>query len=721
MDLQVSHQLVASHLEKIKANMRNSHHRCLVVISGQESWVRALMSSQCQYLNTSDNLIVHSLDAPKVFKAEHTSAKKITHYLGTEFDNLIWDGFDGISPEGFGAATGLIKRGGLMFLLLPPLNKFLEKPDPDYLRMCNEESELTECGTRFLARMVQIVKSDPGVVLIEQGIPISLSASSEASTDKDVVLPTQDQQLAITAIESVSSGHKKRPLVMYADRGRGKSSVLGLAAARITEKTPHKIIITAPSKLACERAFVHFNEATTNSNNSSDPILEFVPPDKIIDNWPSCHLLLIDEAAAIPSPILKKMLTHYPRVVFSSTVHGYEGNGQGFWVRFRSELDTLTPQWKSLELKQPVRWANNDPLERFCFDFLLLDAEIQTNFSVDKHEIRWLDQDEMAKSESLLRNVISLLVTAHYQTSPYDIRLILDHHKIHIAISETIDAENNRHLVGVILLVEEGGSTDTDLSNAIFEGRRRPRGHLAPQLLVQNTGESDFLAQSSLRIMRIAIHPEHRGKGLGSELINAAKRYSKQKNIDSLTTCFGLTPELVNFWRKNQFSAMRVGTKKDGASGTQSAVFYCPISEPSKHLVQRYSKVFKENFPIALCFHLKNLSPENIAAILLEPSSEDEPLTSSDLRILHAYSSHFRPFDDSLVALRKLVLACFRNHSMLALDPQSINSLIIRVLQGKNIQTCIERLSLEGKKSLDKLLRASTLSLLENNNQLTGK
>ncbi|MEI8631519.1 hypothetical protein P4S72_04165 [Vibrio sp. PP-XX7] len=66
----------------------------------------------------------------------------------------------------------------------------------------------------------------------------------------------QQQEHVIQSIIHVVEGHRKRPLVMIADRGRGKSSALGIAAAMLMQRRPtFTIMVTAPSVSSCSAYF----------------------------------------------------------------------------------------------------------------------------------------------------------------------------------------------------------------------------------------------------------------------------------------------------------------------------------------------------------------------------------------------------------------------------------------------------------------------------------
>ena len=57
-------------------------------------------------------------------------------------------------------------------------------------------------------------------------------------------------------------------------------------------------------------------------------------PDKLA----SCELVAIDEAAAIPLPVVKKLMSGDRLTLLSSTINGYEGTGRALSLKLIKEL-----------------------------------------------------------------------------------------------------------------------------------------------------------------------------------------------------------------------------------------------------------------------------------------------------------------------------------------------------------------------------------------------
>ncbi|MCG7904947.1 MAG: tRNA(Met) cytidine acetyltransferase, partial [Candidatus Thiodiazotropha taylori] len=146
---------------------------------------------------------------------------------------------------------------------------------------------------------------------------------------------------------------------------------------RLIEAGYQRILVTASRQAAVESLFsMAANELGMAAHgvelHHQQGVIEYVAPDRLIRENPRGDLLLVDEAAAIPTPVLIKLLEHYPRIAFATTVHGYEGTGLGFNHRFKKHLDQQRPQWREIQLKTPIRWAMDDPLEQLVFRMLAL-------------------------------------------------------------------------------------------------------------------------------------------------------------------------------------------------------------------------------------------------------------------------------------------------------------------------------------------------------------
>lgn len=186
----------------------------------------------------------------------------------------------------------------------------------------------------------------------------------------------------------------------------------GLAAALAKGIT--NIFVTAPSpdnlttffefavmglELLGFKQSVHF-EVVRNSNKTTERTVEtvvrinfFATHKQIVQyfdpvmgqNLQFADLLIIDEAAAIPLPVVKKLFGKCP-VFISSTVHGYEGTGRSLSLKLIKQLKTSATQeknfgseypFKEVKMEEPIRYSINDPIERWLYDLLLLDVSLR--------------------------------------------------------------------------------------------------------------------------------------------------------------------------------------------------------------------------------------------------------------------------------------------------------------------------------------------------------
>lgn len=470
-------------------------------------------------------------------------ANKAHTLLGQETGALVFDAHSGFDVNAFAAVSGTLRGGATLYLLTPPLEAWAQFPDPDYRRFLPYPYQAGDVVGRFLQRLVG---------MLENGFPSIPSPSPVRGEGGYLSQANAIAQMVRSAV----------PAVLTADRGRGKSAALGMAASQLLAQG-QRVVLTAPSRATVATVFQH-----------ADHPPAFFAPDDLLQTLPPAEVLMVDEAAAIPVPLLLRMLQHYPRCVFSTTLHGYEGSGRGFALRFQKQLDTLAPGWQSIRLHQPIRWPENDPMEPFINQALLLDVDLapfppcegRAGEGGGDAKYHLLNRDDLTRNEPQLRQLFGLLVTAHYQTRPSDLRQMLDAPDISIHV-----LEQQSIIVAVALLSREGGF-DADLTAAIHAGTRRPHGHPIPQTLTFHAKIPQAAQLVCERVMRIAVHPDRQNHGLGAQLLEHLLGFATQGGADYMGVSYAMTPELVRFWERAGFVVARVGHRKDTASGSRSVV-----------------------------------------------------------------------------------------------------------------------------------------------------
>ncbi|MBV2091312.1 MAG: GNAT family N-acetyltransferase [Candidatus Thiodiazotropha sp. (ex Ctena orbiculata)] len=640
----------------------------------------------------------------------HADNRQALQHLGRESGLLIYNAFSGFDPDAFGAVSGTLTGGGLLLLLTPSLDQWAAYADPEAERIIVANYELPR-PSHFFTRLAKRLETEPSIARITvEGIKAAQTATPSnqpVPVSSDPSCLTDDQSTAVEAIIHVVKGHGRRPLVLSSDRGRGKSSALGIAAARLIEAGYQRILITASRQAAVESLFdMAASELGMEAHgvelHHQQGVIEYVAPDRLIQEKPRGDLLLVDEAAAIPTPVLIKLLEHYPRIAFATTVHGYEGTGLGFNHRFKKHLDQQRPQWREIQLKTPIRWAMDDPLEQLVFRMLALDAEptqIEPEQSLESDQlcVTFPDQKQLMDDEQQLQQFFGLLVLAHYRTTPRDLWHLLDGPNL-----QPVVLTHDQQIVAVALLASEG-EFSAELAEQIWLGRRRPRGHLLAQSLSAHLGLRTASTLKGLRIMRIAVHPALQSRGIGQQLLKAIQSYARNQAYDYLGASYGAETRLIRFWQANGMKAVRIGVHPGASSSQQSVMHIQALSTSGESMLSQARTSYSRQLPALLAEPLSQLPADLLIQLLKEielpPLSN---LTEQQWLDAVAYAFGNRAYDYTQGIIKTLALSSIADG---LLNESDERLLIKRVLQQQSWSECTAALDLSGKKATDDRIR----------------
>ncbi|MCG8015395.1 MAG: GNAT family N-acetyltransferase [Candidatus Thiodiazotropha sp. 'RUGA'] len=676
-------------------------------IAGEASWSIEQAKQIVQAINDPNTLWIGEHPPEGIAHADNRQALQ---HLGRESGLLIYNAFSGFDPDAFGAVSGTLTGGGLLLLLTPSLDRWAEYADPEAERITVANYELPR-PSHFFTRLAKRLETEPTIARITfEGIKAAQTAIPSnqpvpVSTDPSCL--TEDQSTAVEAIIHVIKGHGRRPLVLSSDRGRGKSSALGIAAARLIKGGYQRILVTASRQAAVESLFsMAANELGMEAHgvelHHQQGVIEYVAPDRLIQEKPRGDLLLVDEAAAIPTPVLIKLLEHYPRIAFATTVHGYEGTGLGFNHRFKKHLDQQRPQWREIQLKTPIRWAMDDPLEQLVFRMLALDAEpaqIEPERSVknDQLSVTFPDQKQLMEDEQQLQQFFGLLVLAHYRTTPRDLWHLLDGPNL-----QPVVVTHDQQIIAVALLASEG-EFSTELAEQIWLGRRRPRGHLLAQSLSAHLGLRTASTLKGLRIMRIAVHPALQSRGIGQQLLKAIQSYARKQAYDYLGVSYGAETRLIRFWQANGMKAVRIGVHPGASSSQQSVMHIQALSTSGESMLSQARTSYTRQLPALLAEPLSQLPADLLIPLLKEielpPLSN---LTEQQWLDAVAYAFGNRAYDYTQGIIKTLTLSSLADG---LLNESDECLLIKRVLQQQSWSECATALDLSGKRATEDRIR----------------
>ncbi|AUS66426.1 tRNA(Met) cytidine acetyltransferase [Escherichia albertii] len=596
-------------LHTLTAQMKREGIRRLLTLSGEENWC-------CEHtLKLRDALPGDWLwVSPQPATENHCTPSALQTLLGREFLHAVFDARQGFDAAAFAALSGTLKAGSWLVLLLPVWDEWENHPDADSLRWSDCHNPIAT--PHFVQHFKCILAADNEIIFWRQNQPLVLTNFAPRTDWHPATgVPQPEQQHILQQLLTMPPG----VAAVTAARGRGKSALAGQLISRIAGNA----IVTAPAK-AATGVLAQF---------AGDKFC-FIAPDALLASDKQADWLVVDEAAAIPAPLLHQLVSRFPRTLLTTTVQGYEGTGRGFLLKFCARF----PHLQRFELQQPIRWAQGCPLEKMVSEALVFDDENVTHSPQGKITISAFEQTLWQREPETPLKVYQLLSGAHYRTSPLDLRRMMDAPGQHF-----LQAACENKIVGALWLVDEGGLSE-ELSQAIWAGFRRPRGNLVAQSLAAHGSNPLAAILRGRRVSRIAVHPARQREGTGQQLI--ACTLKEPHDLDYLSVSFGYTDELWRFWQRCGFVLVRMGNHREASSGCYTAMALLPISESGKLLAEREHYRLRRD--------VRTLTQWNGETIPVEPLN-DTVLSDDDWLELAGFAFAHRPLLTSLGCLTRLL------------------------------------------------------------------
>lgn len=760
--------------------------------------------------------------------------------LGRTYGVCVLQDFEALTPNLLARTVETVEGGGLIILLLKTMQslKQLYTMSMDvHKRFRTEAHQTVTC--RFNERLILsladckrcLVVNDDLTVLplssktinVDPVNPADVAKSENTEMLQDLKeslrdtppagplvnqCRTYDQARAVAQfIEALAEKQLKPPTTLTAARGRGKSAAMGLSIAAaiafgyvnvyVTSPHPENLItlfefvlkgfdaleyqehadytIIRSTNPDYKKAIIRIN--ITRSNRQT--IQYIAPTDTQLLN--AADLLVIDEAAAIPLPLVKKMMGPY-LIFMASTINGYEGTGRSLSLKLMSQLQKDNNAPPPIKLEESIRYSESDDIEAWLINLLCLDATTVPNISSgcptpDVCDLYYIDRDALFSyhkaAESFLHRLVSIYVASHYKNSPNDLQMMSDApaHHLFCLLGPIQRKDQLPEILVVVQVALEGEISSQTISDSLGRGKKAS-GDLIPWNVSEQFGDRDFPKLSGVRVVRIATHPNYQRMGYGKRAIKLLRDYYQRKftdlsenpqdaenangieeveeeqlgllkeqirprrkiptllkrlservpeQIDYLGTSYGLTQELLKFWKNQGFVPVYLSQKANDLTGEHSCIMLHTLDKSGatqekkcaewlslyfndfrRRIIKLLSKTFRE-FTTSLALSIIDNKWAKIDHKALDKHTIDVYFLPHDIARLEAYSRNQIEYRLILDLVSDISYLYFQGKMQeLQIDTLQKAILLAIGVQGKTVDAIAAELNMPGNQILAK-------------------
>lgn len=506
--------------------------------------------------------------------------------------------------------------------------------------------------------------------------------------------------------------------------------------------------------------------------NSRQTVQYITPEDHSL--LAAADLVLVDEAAAIPLVHVSAAAQKAPLALLSSTVSGYEGTGRALSLKLFAQLQTEHNAQPPIKLEEPIRYRSGDPVEAWLNSLLCLEAGPWATgvgagapaphacdlFRVNRDALFCYHK----AAEAFLHRLVAIYVASHYKNSPNDIQLLADApaHCLFVLLAPTPpNSTSMPEVLCVIQMCLEGNISDKTVRDSLGRGRKAA-GDLIPWNICEQFGDKDFPKLSGARIVRIATHPSYQRMGYGKRALQQLAAYyngdipcldeeqsddeSTQTNgqtntlhtesiaprtkpptllrrltevraehLDYLGTSFGLTEQLLKFWKSQKYVPVYLSQKANELTGEHSCIMLRAFNDNS--WLAAYSSDFRRRFARLLGRALRKLPSSLALSTLVNDNVKvhkpaltkqliEEQISGHDMSRIEAYcrqQADYRLITDLLTPLANII---FHTKTGFKLDALQQVLFIAMGFQMKDVDDIASELGLPGSQILAKFYEA---------------